>query len=188
MSPLFLIIAVMIKTQSKGNVFYRGLRVGRRGKLFRICKFRTMIVNAEKPAGDTTALHDPRITDIGRWLRKYKLDEIPQLWNVLKGDMSFVGPRPELLVYTQRYTPQEKCILDVRPGITDLSSIEFHALDQRVGATNADKVFEEQVLPVKNRLRVQYVQEQSFALDIKILVRTMKVMIGKCFRPSEGKN
>ena len=178
--PVFLIVAILIKMQSPGHVFYCGLRAGRGGKPFRICKFRTMVDNAQKSTGDTTALNDPRVTKIGGWLRKYKLDEIPQLWNVFKGEMSLVGPRPELLYYTQQYTSEERCILDVRPGITDLSSIEFHALDERVGDKDADKVFEEEVLPVKNRLRVQYVKERSFALDMKIILKTIGVIVGKC--------
>lgn len=177
--PFFAAIAAAIKLDSPGPVFYRGVRTGKNSKLFRIYKFRTMYVGREKPAGDTTALNDPRITRVGRILRKYKLDEFPQLINTLKGEMSLVGPRPELPAYTERYTVEERLILTVKPGITDLSSIEFSSLDERVGAVDADRIYEDEVFPVKNRLRLQYVQEQGFLTDIKILLLTFVVILKK---------
>jgi len=117
-----------------------------------------------------------RITRSGEWLRRHKLDELPQLFNVLKGEMSFVGPRPELLQYTDQYRGREKLILSVRPGITDLASIQFHSLDKWVGAGDADKVYEETVLAKKNALRIEYAETQSFSLDIKILWRTLTTL------------
>jgi len=175
--PFFVLTAVAIKIDSSGPVFYRGVRAGRLGKSFRIFKFRTMLPDMEKSGGDTTALNDPRITRIGSFLRKYKIDEMRQLINVIKGDMSIVGPRPELFAYTVQYSDEEKCILDVRPGITDLSSIRFHSLDQCVGTSNVDNIFEEHILPEKNRLRVKYVKERSFWLDIRIILLTAKVIL-----------
>ncbi len=177
--PFFLIIAILIKITSEGPVFYRGIRTGRHNKTFRIYKFRTMRPNLEKPGGDTTALNDPRITKIGSFLRKYKLDEFPQLINVLKGEMSIVGPRPELVAYTSQYNQEEKCILSVKPGITDFSSIEFHSLDKCVGAEDVDKIFEETILHKKNQLRMKYVKEKSFFLDMKIIVKTVQVLLNR---------
>ena len=123
--PIYLIIAVAIIVETGLPVFYRAERGGYQNVSFRIFKFRSMVKNADKIGGGTTALNDPRITKVGDFLRKTKLDETPQLFNILKGDMSFIGPRPELLRYTDHYTEKEKHIMDVRPGITDYSSIEF---------------------------------------------------------------
>lgn len=177
--PFLVIVGILIKLDSAGPAFYRGIRAGRHGRPFRIFKFRTMVRDAEELGGGTTALRDSRITKIGTFLRRYKIDELPQLLNVIKGDMSFVGPRPELLQYTRNYTGAEICILDVRPGITDLSSIEFISLDEHVGHKDADNVFEKTVLPLKNRLRIKYVQEKSVLLDIKIILKTIFKILSK---------
>jgi lipopolysaccharide/colanic/teichoic acid biosynthesis glycosyltransferase len=183
--PLFPIIALLIKMDSPGPVFYKGIRSGRYGKVFYILKFRTMFVNSEKEGGDTTAYQDPRVTRIGTFLRRYKIDEIPQLINVLKGDMSIVGPRPELVTYTEQYDDNEKCILNVKPGITDISSVTFSSLETYVGSREADGVFEEVILPIKNQLRVKYVQERTFLLDIKIIIKTAIKLLSKiCFKHS----
>lgn len=179
--PIVLIAAAGIATSSPGPVFYLGRRTGLNGRPFRIFKFRTMVVDAERKGGGTTALGDPRIFPFGRFLRRYKLDELPQLLNVLRGEMSLVGPRPELPMYTDRYTAKERMILTVRPGITDLSSIRFSSLDEVVGAQDADRVFEEYVLPEKNRLRLQYVETQSLAGDLKILFMTAWCIVRKIF-------
>ena len=175
-SPLFAVIAFMVKADSPGPVFYRATRIGRNGKPFRIYKFRTMFVGREKVGGDTTAFNDPRITRVGFFLRKYKIDELPQLINVLMGEMSIVGPRPELSVYTDRYTPEERVILSVRPGITDYSSIALRHLDAMVGERDADKVFEDEILPRKNALRMRYVRTCSFGGDMAILARTLAAL------------
>jgi len=179
LSPVLLSIALLIKMDSQGAVIYRGMRTGRFGASFYIYKFRTMVENAEIIGGGTTALNDSRITGVGRIIRKFKLDEIPQLFNVLKGEMSIVGPRPELLQYTQQYTQEESCILDVRPGITDISSIEFSSLDELVGEHNADQVFEEKILKPKNNFRIQYVKQQNFWLDLKLILLTVWIITKK---------
>ena len=182
MLPLMAIIAVAVMRDTHGPVLYRGVRAGLRGKPFKILKFRTMIPNAEQMGGGTTALNDSRITRVGAFLRKYKLDEIPQLFNVLKGDMSLVGPRPELLQYTERYTKEEAAILSVRPGITDYSSLEFSALDECVGPSNADEVYETRIYPIKNQLRLKYVNDSSFFVDLKILFMTIGMLLKKLIR------
>ena len=180
--PIASIAAAGVAIASPGPIFYLGQRTGWNGRPFRIFKLRTMVVDAERKGGGTTALADPRIFPFGRFLRRYKLDELPQLLNVLRGEMSLVGPRPELPMYTDRYTEKERMSLAVRPGITDLSSIRFSSLDEVVGARDADRIFEENVLPEKNRLRLQYVQTQSFGGDIKILFMTGWCIVRKIFR------
>ena len=178
-TPFFIIIAISIKVDSPGPVFYRGWRTGLGGRPFRIFKFRTMVVDAEKIGGGTTALKDSRITRLGKFLMKYKLDELPQVLNVIKGDMSIVGPRPELAQYTGLYKGEELVILSVRPGITDYSSMKFSALDEVVGAGDADRVFEETVLARKNGLRIRYVRERTFSGDIKIILQTLCLIFRK---------
>jgi len=177
--PFFVITAIAIKLDPLGSVFYRGWRTGLRGKPFRIFKFRTMVVDAEKIGGGTTALKDPRITRLGTFLRRYKLDELPQVLNVIKGDMSIVGPRPELAQYTGLYKGEELIILSVRPGITDYSSMKFSSLDEVVGAGDADRVFEETVLARKNELRIKYVKEHTFFGDIKLILQTLCLIFRK---------
>lgn len=137
--PFFLIVAILIAAKDGFPVFYRAERGGYLGKTFRICKFRTMVKNADQIGGSTTSLHDPRITKVGNFLRKTKLDEIPQLGQVFMGKMSLIGPRPELLQYVNQYTGDELDILKVRPGITDYSGVEFINLDEIVGEGNADR-------------------------------------------------
>lgn len=180
--PLFALIALGIKWSSPGPVFYLGRRTGLGGKPFDIIKFRTMVVNAEKIGGGTTGLNDPRVYPFGHLLRKYKLDELPQVVNVLKGEMSLVGPRPELPQYTDQYRGEELLILTVRPGITDDSSIEFSSLDEIVGSEDADRVFEEKVLARKNRLRVKYAQQRTFFRDVGLILRTLGCVVRKAFR------
>ena len=177
--PFFAITAIAIKLETPGQVFYRGWRTGLGGRPFRIFKFRTMVVDAEKIGGGTTALKDPRITSIGKFLRRYKLDELPQVLNVIKGDMSIVGPRPELAQYTGLYKGEELIILSVRPGITDYSSIKFSDLDEVVGAGDADRVFEEIVLARKNELRIRYVKERTFFGDLKLILQTLCLIFRK---------
>ena len=170
--PLFTLIALMVKLSSYGKIFYLAPRVGLNGKLFKIIKFRTMKENSDK-GPDTTSRNDQRVTKIGFFLRKYKLDEMPQLFNILIGDMSFVGPRPELKKYTNLYKGDEKLILTVKPGLTDFSSIYFSNLNELIDDENPDKSFEEKILPKKNLLRVEYVKKQSFLLDIKLILQTL---------------
>lgn len=177
LAPVFLLIAILIKLDSEGPVFYRGVRTGRYGRPFRIFKFRTMIVDADQRGGGSTAKDDPRITRIGHFLRRYKLDELPQLLNVLKGEMSVVGPRPELPQYTNLYNDEEQLILTVRPGITDYASIEFFHLGDILGNEAPDQVYEEKVRPIKNMLRLKYVKEQNLWIDLMIIFRTLAKLL-----------
>lgn len=170
--PIILFVAIVIKLTSSGPVFYRGIRTGLHGLPFRILKFRTMVVDAESLGGPTAGTNDKRVTPIGAFLRKTKLDEIPQFINVLTGDMSLVGPRPEVLEYTATYTGEEMIIVSMRPGITDYSSIEFADLDDRVGDKDPDKYFREHIMPKKTALRIKYVKEWSLWSDFRILWMT----------------
>lgn len=175
--PFFAIIGIFIKFNSPGPVFYRGLRTGLRGRPFKIFKFRTMVVDAEKIGGPSTALNDPRLTGIGKFLRKYKIDELPQLINILTGEMSFVGPRPQVEEYTRLYNNEEQIILSVRPGLTDYASIRFINLDQILGDESVDERYLKEIEPEKNKLRMKYAKEHSFWIDIKIILMTFMQML-----------
>jgi lipopolysaccharide/colanic/teichoic acid biosynthesis glycosyltransferase len=176
--PLLLLLAAAIMVGSPGPVFYRGKRIGLAGKPFRIFKFRTMIVDAEQKGGSSTSDSDSRITNVGRWMRKYKFDELPQLFNVILGEMSFVGPRPEVEYYVNMYTQDEKAILTVRPGITDWASI-WNSDEGAVLAASPDpdKAYLELIRPEKIRLQLKYVHSRSFATDLRILLETAKVLL-----------
>jgi len=178
LSPIFLIIALLIKREDRGPILYRGVRVGKFGKTFKMFKFRTMATNAEKIGGPSTADDDPRITRIGRFIRKYKLDELPQLINVLFGKMSLVGPRPEVPFYVKMFTEEEKAILTVKPGITDWASLwdadEGKAL---AGSSDPEKTYMEKIRPKKMKLQLKYVREQSFWTDLKIILLTMRTVL-----------
>lgn len=179
LSPVLAVIAIAIVIDSGLPVLYRGERGGFRGKSFHIFKFRTMVPDAERVGGGTTALGDPRITRVGALLRKTKLDEFPQLLNIIRGEMCFIGPRPELVQYTSAYSGLDDYILQVRPGITDFSSIEFINLAEVVGAGDADEVYEREVLARKNQLRVQYVAQMSPLTDLRLFVATVwRSMLG----------
>ncbi len=184
LAPVIGIIALAVKWRSPGPVIYRGARVGRNGRLFKIYKFRSMLVNAEALGGSATANDDPRITRIGRFLRKYKLDELPQLVNVLKGDMSLVGPRPEVPKYVDQYSPEERQVLRLRPGITDWATIwnsdEGSAL---AGAEDPEKAYEELIRPTKTQLQLQYFRTRSMAVDLQILGHTLIKLIHKNWVP-----
>jgi len=179
-------IAIAVKCTSEGPVFYSALRGGYRNRPFNILKFRTMVVGADKYSS-TTALNDPRITPIGRVLRYTKLDELPQLFNILKGDMSFIGPRPELLRYTDQYTKDQQCILWVRPGISDPSSIKLISLDELVGHDDPEGTYETRILGEKNRMRVEYAMSQSFGLDMKVFFHTLSTLFQKIVRSFKRK-
>jgi lipopolysaccharide/colanic/teichoic acid biosynthesis glycosyltransferase len=177
-SPVLVTLAIMIKKEDRGPVFYRGVRVGRFGKLFRIFKFRTMVVNAEKLGGPSTADDDARITKVGNFIRKFKLDELPQLINVLKGEMSIVGPRPEVQMYVDMFTEEERAILSVRPGITDWASIwnpdEGGIL---AGSLDPEKTYMEKIRPEKIRLQLKYLRERSFWNDLKLIAQTIITIV-----------
>ena len=177
--PLFVFIVVRIKLDSKGPIFYRGKRIGRFGKPFRIYKFRTMFVDADRMRGSpSSGDDDPRITEFGRSLRSYKLNELPQLINVLKGEMSFVGPRPEVEQYVNIFTEEEKAILSVRPGITDYASIKFHNEGEILaGSPDPDKAYEEVIRPEKLRLQLEYIRNHSLWVDFKLLFKTLGMLI-----------
>ena len=177
-SVVMLPLALWVKLDSPGPVLYKAVRGGYHNQPFLIYKFRSMVVGADKTGG-TTALGDSRVTRAGRVMRRLKLDELPQLFNILKGDMSFVGPRPELLLYTTQYTKEQECIMWVRPGITDRSSIVFIAQDEIIGTENPVENFEKYVLPEKNRLRMEYALHQSFGLDAGLFFETIGGVFGK---------
>ena len=172
LSPLLFCIAVLIKLDSFGPIFYQGERTGKDGVSFRMCKFRTMVPDADLKGGPSTALGDPRLTRIGRFLRKAKLDELPQLINILQGQMSFVGPRPQVKKYTDLYNEKEKAILSVKPGLTDFASLYFFDMDAHLGSLNVDKKYAQEVEPKKNLLRIQYVKERGVKTDFYILIKT----------------
>ena len=185
-SPILLILALIIKLGSAGPVFYRGVRIGRHGVPFRIFKFRTMVIDAEKLGGSATAEDDPRITPIGRFIRRNKLDEFPQFLNVLVGDMSLVGPRPEVKKYVDMYTEEEKAILELRPGITDWASI-WNSNEAAVleGSSDPEKAYEELIRPTKLALQLFYARNQSLVADVKILFHTFCKLLFEDWTPRE---
>lgn len=177
-SPLMAVLGLCIMFDSPGPAFYRGWRAGRFGQPFRIYKLRTMARDAEKTGGAETPADDPRITRAGVFLRKYKFDELPQLINVLKGDMSLVGPRPEVLEEVIHYTEREKELLLVRPGITDWASIKFRDEDEILrGSTDPHRAYHELIRPEKVRLGLQYVHHHPFAIDLRILLLTLLAVV-----------
>lgn len=176
LSPLLLWISWRIKREDSGPVLYRGERVGLHGRIFRIFKFRTMVVNAEKLGHSSTSDNDPRITRSGKFLRKYKLDELPQLINVLKGDMSLVGPRPQVKWAVDLYSEEENAILSVRPGITDYASLIFSNEGELLkGSDNPDQDYLKKIHPIKTKLALKYVQDHSLLEDIKVILKTIVV-------------
>jgi len=189
LSPVFLVVSVWIKIDSGGPVFYRGLRAGLFGKPFHIFKFRTMVVNADQIGGPSTPENDPRITRVGARLRRYKLDELPQLINVLRGEMSVVGPRPEVFSETQDYTAEERRLFEVRPGITDWASIRFRNEGEILcGSSDPHNLYQEKIRPEKIRLGLAYVDRRSSAVDIRILFETLRVLLvpgAECKLPGE---
>lgn len=180
LSPLLIIVAIIIKVISPGHVIYCQKRIGLNFKPFLLYKFRSMYINADSTGNTVTIKGDSRITPIGRILRKTKLDELPQLFNVLKGDMSLVGPRPEVEKYVMMFEADYRTVLSVRPGITDYAAIEYRN-EEAVLAAYADPqaAYEREILPAKIALYKKYISELSFMTDIKILARTFAAVIGK---------
>lgn len=172
--PLMVLIALLIRLDSPGGVFFAHERVGRYGRKFKVLKFRTMVQDAPKRGGAITTGHDPRITRVGRILRKTKLDELPQLWNVLMGEMSLVGPRPEVEMYVQLWEPElREIVLSVRPGITGLTQIRYrHEESLLAQQPDPEKYYRETLLPLKLASDVEYVQRRNLAFDIYLLLRT----------------
>jgi len=175
LSPVFLWVALKIKLDDGGPIFYKGRRVGKGGKLFEMYKFRTMVIGADKLGGPSTAADDPRLTGIGLFLKKYQLDELPQLINVFKGKMSLVGPRPEVEMYVDMMTIEQKnAILSVRPGMTDYASLwNFHESEILKGAKDPEIAYQKLIRPKKLALQMRYVKECSLWVDIKIIFLTI---------------
>ncbi len=180
LSPLFLILAVWIKLDSKGPVFYRQVRVGKNNKDFQIFKFRSMRLGSDKGSLVTIGGRDPRVTRSGYWIRKFKLDELPQLINVFIGDMSLVGPRPEVRHYVDYWTPEQMHVLDVRPGITDPASIKFRNENELMEkAEDPEKYYIEVIMQQKIKLYLEYVEKNSFFYDISLIFKTFWVIISE---------
>jgi lipopolysaccharide/colanic/teichoic acid biosynthesis glycosyltransferase len=174
LSPLIFLLALLIKIDSEGPVFYRSIRVGKDGKPFKMLKFRSMVINADKIGASSTPDDDPRITRMGHFLRRYKLDELPQLINVFRGEMSFVGPRPQVQWAVDLYTLEERRVLSVAPGITDYASLHFHNEGELLrGSQDPDKDYMEKIHPEKMRLSLQYIQQRSFGVDLQIILKTV---------------
>ncbi len=177
--PVLVVVAWLVRRDG-GPALYRGLRVGRDGQPFMMYKIRTMVVDGERKGGSSTSNHDPRLTSIGRVLRRWKLDEVPQLINVLKGEMSLVGPRPQVAHTVETYTEQERRLLTVLPGITDWASVRFRDEGALLeGFADPDRAYEELIRPEKSRLGLLYVDTASFRTDIAILVQTVRVLLGQ---------
>ena len=180
LSPLFLVLAIWIKCDSKGPVFYRQVRVGYKNKDFSIFKFRSMRVGADKGSLVTIGGHDPRVTRSGYFIRKFKFDELPQLINVFLGDMSLVGPRPEVRHYVDYWTPEQMHVLDVRPGITDPASIKFRNENELMEkAEDPEKYYIEVIMQEKIKLYLEYVEKHSFWYDFGLILKTFKVIVSE---------
>ena len=178
LSPLFVVVAVWIVIDNPGPIFYRQMRVGKDGKDFGLLKFRSMRIGADKESLITIGEHDSRITRAGYYIRKYKLDELPQLWNVLTGDMSLVGPRPEVRRYVDMYTDEQRQVLTVRPGITDYASIEY--IDENrilAQAEDPDRTYIEEIMPAKIAMNMRYIEHQTLGEYMKIIFLTLAKII-----------
>ena len=174
-SPFFVLFSFLIKTESPGQVFYKGERMGKQGKVFKMFKFRSMVINADKIGGPSTSGDDSRLLKIGKFLRKYQLDELPQFINILKGDMSFVGPRPEIPLEVERYSKEDRdIILSIKPGLTDLATLEnVHEEEILKGEKDPHEAYRRLIQPQKIKLAKEYIQKKSFWLDIKIILKTL---------------
>lgn len=174
LSPLFIFISLWVGLSSKGGVFYKQIRVGRNNKDFKLYKFRSMRVNSDKQGLLTVGSKDSRITKAGYFIRKYKIDELPQLINVLKGDMSFVGPRPEVRRYVDLYSEEQMKVLSVRPGITDPASIKYrNENDILSSASNPEEYYIQHIMPDKLKINIDYINTRTFFKDIKIIFQTI---------------
>ena len=174
LAPIFIVLAIWIKTDSKGPVFYKQVRVGQNGIDFGLFKFRSMVVDADKKGLITVGGRDPRITRSGYFIRKYKLDELPQLINVLVGDMSLVGPRPEVRKYVDLYTNKQQKVLSVKPGITDYASIEYMDENEILGKSNdPEKTYIEEIMPEKIKYNMKYIQNKNLFEYFKIILLTV---------------
>jgi lipopolysaccharide/colanic/teichoic acid biosynthesis glycosyltransferase len=178
LSPVMAVLAMRIKGYDGGPVLYAGRRVGKDGKPFGMYKFRSMVLNADKVGGSSTPDDDPRITPIGKVLRRYKLDELPQLFNVVKGEMSLVGPRPQVQWAVDLYTPEQRQVLTVPPGITDYASVRFPNEGEILkGSTDPDRDYMEKIHPEKMRLSLEYVHQRSLLTDFKVIAQTFLAIL-----------
>lgn len=180
LSPIFLFLAIWIKIDSQGPVFYKQVRVGKNGKDFKIFKFRSMRQGSDKQGLITVGGRDPRVTNSGYYIRKYKLDEFPQLINVFIGDMSVVGPRPEVRKYVDLYNEEQVRVLTVKPGITDIASIKYRNENELLEkAEDPDKMYIEVIMPDKLNYNLEYIEKQSFIYDLKLIFMTFKEIVTK---------
>ena len=178
--PVWLCIGLMVACGSKGGAFYRQTRVGRNGKEFKLLKFRTMRKDADKIGGLITVGEDNRVTRVGRFLRKYKLDELPQFLNIIKGDMSIVGPRPEVPKYVALYDERQRRVLSVRPGLTDYASIEYISENELLAQSpDPDKTYIEEIMPAKLELNLKYIDSQSVMEDLRLIFKTLFSIVKK---------
>jgi lipopolysaccharide/colanic/teichoic acid biosynthesis glycosyltransferase len=174
LSPLFLIVAVAIKLDTSGPVFYKGDRTGKGGALFKMFKFRTMVVDADQVGAALTHGGDPRVTRAGRFLRKWKIDELPQLINVVRGEMSLVGPRPESPGYVAHYTAEQRRVLAVKPGMTGLTQVQFRHEETLLSrCADPEKDYIEKIMPQKLAIDLAYIEDRSFSLDLRLMLETV---------------
>lgn len=174
LSPILIVIAVGIIIDSKGGVFYKQKRIGKNGKAFMLYKFRSMRTGADRKGLITVGTKDDRTTKVGRFIRKYKLDELPQLINILKNEMSVVGPRPEVEKYVQLYTAEQQKVLNVKPGLTDLASLAYINENEILGqAKDPERTYVEQIMPAKLKLNLEYIEKRSFWFDLQIIAKTL---------------
>ncbi len=186
--PLFILIAAAMAIRDPGPLFYRQSRVGRHKRPFQMIKFRTMVVDADKHGPHVTAKHDPRITPVGAFLRRSKLDELPELWNVLIGDMSLVGPRPEVPRYVAKYKLEWDEVFDARPGITDLATLQFRDEESVLeGISEREAAYLDVILPIKIEMALWYVRNQTVLMDMRILIDTvLAITVGKVWPMTFG--
>lgn len=177
LSPLLGLIALAIKATSPGPVFYRARRIGKDGEEFRLYKFRTMFVGADKTGNMLTVAGDPRVTPIGRLLRRTKLDELPQLLNVIRGEMSLVGPRPEDPRYVRLYSREQRQVLSVRPGITSLASLQYRDESSLLTGPDWEKRYVEEIMPAKLAIELEYIRQRSFRQDVRIILNTVSTVV-----------
>ena len=178
LAPFLILITIIIKADSKGPVFYIQKRVGKGNKDFRLFKFRSMRIDSDISGLLTVGNKDPRITSSGYYLRKYKLDEIPQLYNVLKGEMSFVGPRPEVRKYVELYNEYQMKVLEVKPGITDLASIKYRNENEILAdSDDPEGLYTNEIMPDKIKINLEYISDRSLLKDIRIIIKTLKAVI-----------
>lgn len=176
--PIYLLIAIFIKLDSKGDILYKQERIGKDGIPFYVLKFRTMVPDAFSKGALTVGSRDPRVTGVGFYLRKYKLDELPQLFNVLFGEMSFVGPRPEVKKYTDLYNENQRVVLSVKPGITDYASIKYrNENDLLAQSSDPEKLYIEEIMPEKLNLNLKYINDNNVFKDIKIIINTFYTIL-----------